>query len=84
MDEDFKRQLLETIGETPRVPGVFWPMALSVAMLRALEKRQPGFRDAVREEIRRSAEAMASSDDPEDREDAPSMQELADSWVFTE
>lgn len=84
MDDAVKAELEKAIVESPRVPGVDWGWALTTAILRELEEMHPGFREAVRERIKRSAAKMAESDDPEDREDAPSMAELAESWVFTE
>jgi hypothetical protein len=84
MDDEIERAIKSAADDTPRIPGVDWSIALSVAMLRVLEERMPGFRDAVRARVHKSAEAMEKSDDLEWQEDAPSMRELADSWIFTE
>ena len=84
MDDSIKAAIEKAIEDAPRVPGIDWSMALSVATIRALEKRFPGFRSDVREELEISASKMEASDDADQREDAPSVRELADSWIFTE
>ena len=83
MDDINKAAIEKAIDEAPRVPGIDWGVALSVAIVRALDKKMPGFRESVREELEISAAKMEVSDDPEQREDAPSIRELVDSWVFT-
>lgn len=75
--------LLDEDGN-PRVPGINWAMALSVSIIRVLEKRDPGFRDAVRTEIDQSADRMERSDDPYVQADAPSVRALSASWIFTD
>jgi len=82
--EDFEKILAEAVESAPRISGIHTPMALSIAILRTLEARFPGFRDEVRARIQLSADLMAASDDPEMQEDAPSMADLAESWFFTE
>jgi hypothetical protein len=68
----------------PRVPGVLWPMALSAAIIRVLEKRFPGFKSDVRRSLEDSARRMEESGDPDIVADAPSVHELVASWVFKE
>lgn len=83
MDE-FMRGARALKASMPRTPGVDISMALTVSLLRVLEERDPGLREAVRQRVLRSARAMEASDDPRMVEDAPSMYNLAESWIFTE
>lgn len=83
MDDDFKAQIAAAMDEYEPEPGVDWPMALSVAILRTLEARDPGFREAVRKSLIASAEEMEQGDE-DDRAAAPDMREMVDSWIFTE
>jgi hypothetical protein len=79
---DVERRVEEALADMPRIPGVDWTMALTVTILRELEERFPGFQEAVRVRIERGAEDLEQSDDPEKREDAPSVRDLLASWVF--
>lgn len=83
MSEDFEALLAQAAEEHEPEPGVDWPMALAVGILRALERRDPGFKEEVRACLVTSAEEMEQGDDF-DRAAAPEMRELIDSWVFTE
>ncbi|AOF97032.1 hypothetical protein [Sphingobium sp. RAC03] len=84
MDDNLAEQIAKAMDNAPRVDGIDWSMALGVGLLRALEARMPGLRNEVREQLITSAEKMEASDVPEQRADAPSVRELADSWIFME
>ena len=82
MDDDLTNKLQDALDAMPRVPGIDWAMTLSVATLRTLEKRLPGFTEEVRTLLEHSAQVLENSKSDDDRADAPDMRKMIASWVF--
>lgn len=76
----FEEKMRRRLEDEP-ITEVDWSMALAVGILRALEKRSPGFHDDVRRELEDSAGKMDADGGAESLR-AQSLRELAASWVF--